>query len=340
MSATDTMRAVEVPAAGEPFELVERPVPEPGPGEVRVAVAACGVCYSDSGVREGTRPGVEYPRIPGHEIAGRVDAVGERVDLWEPGDRVGVGWHGGHCFTCDPCRRGEFRGCEDGETTGVTFDGGYAEYVTVPAEAVGRLPESLGDVEAAPLLCAGITTFNALRNSGAGPGDLVAIQGVGGLGHLGIQYARAMGFETVALSRSPDKRDLALDLGADRFVDAGETDPAEALSSMGGARVVLATAPSADAISGVVGGLGWNGEVVVVGVPGEPVPVDVGHLVGTRGSVSGWASGHAKDWEDTLEFSALRGVTPRVETYPLEEADTAYRRMRSNETRFRAVLEP
>jgi len=340
MSTAETMRAVEVPAAGEPFELVERPVPEPGPEEVRVAVDACGICYSDSYVREGTRPGIEYPRVPGHEIAGRVDAVGERVDAWEAGDRVGVGWHGGHCFTCDPCRRGDFQGCENGEITGLTFDGGYAEYATVPAEAVGRIPGGLDDVEAAPLLCAGITTFNALRNSGAGPGDLVAVQGVGGLGHLGIQYAREMGFETVALSSSPDKEDLARSLGADRFVDAGEADPAEALASMGGARVVLATAPSAEAISEAVGGLGRNGEVVVVGVPHEPVPVDVAHLVGTRGSVSGWASGHAKDWEDTLEFSALRGVTPTVETYPLEAVDEAYGRMRANEARFRVVLEP
>ena len=340
MSTSETMRAAAVPEGGEPFELVERPVPEPGPGEVRVAVEACGMCYSDSYVREGTRPGVEYPRVPGHEIAGRVDAVGDRVDAWEPGDRVGVGWHGGHCFTCDPCRRGDFQGCEDGEITGLTFDGGYAEYAAVPAEAVGRVPDELDDVDAAPLLCAGITTFYALRNSGAGPGDLVAVQGVGGLGHLGIQYARAMGFETVALSRSPDKRDLALSLGADHFVDTSETAAAEALASMGGARVVLATAPSADAVSDVVGGVGRNGEVVAVGVPHEPVPVNVGHLVGNRASVSGWASGHAKDWEDTLEFSALRNVTPEVETYPLEDVEEAYDRMRANEARFRVVLEP
>jgi NADPH2:quinone reductase len=340
MSTSDTMRAVEVPEGGESFELVERPIPEPGSEEVRVAVEACGMCYSDSYVREGTRPGIEYPRVPGHEIAGRIDAVGERVDAWEPGDRVGVGWHGGHCFTCDPCRRGDFQGCADGEITGLTFDGGYAEYATVPAEAVGRVPDELDDVDAAPLLCAGITTFNALRNSGAGPGDLVAVQGVGGLGHLGIQYARAMGFETVALSRSPDKRDLALSLGADHFVDASGTDAAEALASMGGARVVLVTAPSADAISGVVGGIGRNGEVIAVGVPHDPVPVNVGHLVGNRASVSGWASGHAKDWEDTLEFSALRDVAPQVETYPLAEVDEAYERMRSNEARFRVVLEP
>lgn len=253
------------------------------------------MCYSDSYVGEGIRPGIEYPRVPGNEIAGRVDAVGERVDAWEVGDWVGVGWHGGHCFTCDPCRRGDFQGYENGEITGLTFDSGYAEYTTVPAEAVGRLPDTLDDVDAAPLLCAGITTFNALRNADARAGDLVAVQGVGGLGHLGVQYAPAMGFETVALSRSPDKRDLALSLGADHFIDTDETDPAEALSSMGGARVVLATAPSAEPISGVFGGLDRNGEVVAVGVPHEAVPVNVAHLVGNQASVAGWASGHVKD---------------------------------------------
>lgn len=340
MSTSDTMRAAQVPAAGEPFELVERPIPEPDPEAVRVAVDACGICYSDSYVREGTRSGIEYPRVPGHEIAGRIDAIGERVGAWDEGDRVGVGWHGGHCFTCDPCRRGDFKGCAAVEVTGLTFDGGYAEYATVPAEAVARVPDSLDGVDAAPLLCAGITTFNSLRNAGAGPGDLVAVQGVGGLGHLAIQYARSMGFETVALSRSPDKRDLARSLGADHFVDTGETDPAEALTSLGGARVVLTTAPSADAIADVVGGLGRNGRVVVLGLPHEPVPVDVAHLVGTRGSVTGWASGHAKDSEETLAFSALRDITPGVEVYPLEEVEAAYERMRSNEARFRVVLEP
>jgi NADPH2:quinone reductase len=340
MTSETTMRAAQVPAAGDAFEIVDRPIPEPGPAEVRIAVDACGICYSDAYVREGTREGIDYPRVPGHEIAGRIDAVGERVDAWTEGDRVGVGWHGGHCFTCEPCRRGDFQGCEHGEITGLTFDGGYAEYATVPAEAVGRIPDGLDGVDAAPLLCAGITTFNALRNADAGPGDLVAVQGVGGLGHLGIQYAREMGFETVALSRSPGKEELALELGADHFVDASAEDPAAALQSMGGARVVLATAPSVDAISGIVGGIGRNGEVIAAGVPHDPVPVDIAHLVGTRGAVRGWASGHAKDWEDTLAFSALRGITPRVETYPLAEAEDAYQRMQANEARFRIVLEP
>jgi NADPH2:quinone reductase len=340
MTTTDTMRAMRVPAAGEPFEAVEKPVPQPGPTEVRVAVEACGICHSDAYVREGGHPAVEYPRVPGHEIAGRVDAVGDRVEAWDEGDRVGVGWHGGHCFTCDPCRRGDFQGCERGAITGLTFDGGYAEYATVPAEAVGRIPDALDAVDAAPLLCAGITTFNALRNADADPGDLVAVQGIGGLGHLGIQYAHEMGFETVALSRSADKADLATTLGADHFVDTTETDAGEALQSMGGADVVLATAPAADAIGEAAAGIGRNGSLVAVGVPDEAVPVDVQHLVGTRGSVAGWASGHAADWEDTLAFSALRDVTPRVETAPLAEAEAAYERMLANDARFRIVLEP
>jgi NADPH2:quinone reductase len=337
---TDLMHAAVVEEPGGDFQFVEREVPEPGPGEVRIAVDACGICHSDAYAKEGTHPGVEYPRIPGHEIAGHVDSVGERVDQWAAGDRVGVGWHGGHCFTCEPCRRGNFLQCEHGEITGITTDGGYAEYAVVPAEAVAAVPESLSAVDAAPLLCAGVTTFNALRNADANAGDLVAVQGVGGLGHLGIQYARAAGFETVAVSRTAEKASLARDLGADHFVDATEQDPAEALQALGGADVVLATAPAEDAISSVVGGLGIDGSVVVVGVPGEPVPVDAGHLVGTRGAVEGWASGHARDSQDTLEFSALREITPEVETYPLAEAGAAYERMIQNEARFRVVVEP
>jgi NADPH2:quinone reductase len=336
----DTMRAVVVSEPGGSFEVAERAVPEPGPGEVRIAVDACGICHSDSYVTEGGFPGLDYPRVPGHEIAGRVDGVGENVTAWSVGDRVGVGWHGGHCFTCDPCRRGAFLQCENGAITGITFDGGYAEYATVPAEALARIPDDLDSVAAAPLLCAGVTTFNALRNSGARPGDLVAVQGIGGLGHLGIQYAHAAGFETVALSRSPDKRDLAFELGADHFVDVSEEDPVAALQDLGGARVILGTAPSAAAVESVVGGLGIDGQLVVVGVPHEPAAVDVQHLVRTRGAVEGWASGHARDSQDTLEFSALRDVTPEIETYPLEEVDTAYDRMMANEARFRVVLKP
>ncbi len=337
---SDTMRAAVVPEAGAEFELVEREVPDPGPGEVLVEVDACGICHSDVFTKEGTYPGVAYPRIPGHEVAGHVAAVGEDVTTWHEGDRVGAGWHGGHCFTCEPCRRGKFLQCENADITGLTFDGGYAEYAAVPAEALARIPDDLAAVDAAPLLCAGITTYNALRNSGAHAGDLVAVQGIGGLGHLALQYAHAAGFETVALSHSPDKRDLALDLGADHFVDTAEEDPAAALQDLGGARVVLGTAPSSDAIESVVGGLGNDGELVVVGVPGDPVSVDVQYLVGTRGDVGGWGSGHARDSQDTLEFSDLRGIAPRTETYPLAEVSAAYDRMLSNDARFRVVLEP
>jgi NADPH2:quinone reductase len=337
---TDTMRAVQVPEAGAEFELVERAVPDPGPGEVRVAVDACGICHSDAYVKEGTYPGISYPRIPGHEIAGRVDAVGERVTAWSEGDRVGAGWHGGHCFTCEPCRRGDFQGCEDGEITGITLDGGYAEYAVLPAEALAAVPTDLDAVAAAPLLCAGITTFNALRHTGAGPGDLVAVQGIGGLGHLGVQYAHRMGFETVAVSRSADKRDLALDLGADHFLDASETDPAARLQDLGGARVVLATAPAAPAIEAIVDGLGRAGELVAVGGPGEYVRLDVSSLIGKRASVGAWSSGHARDSQDTMEFSALRDVTPEIERFDLVDAAEAYARMQANEARFRVVLEP
>jgi len=337
---SDTMRAAVVPEAGGDFELVERDVPNPEPGEVRIAVEACGICHSDAFAKEGTYPGLSYPHVPGHEIAGRVDAVGDDVTAWAEGDRVGAGWHGGHCFTCEPCRRGNFLQCENGEITGITFDGGYAEYVTVPNEAVAAVPDDLDAADAAPLLCAGVTTFNALRNSDARPGDLVAVLGVGGLGHLGLQYAHAAGYETVAISRSPDKEDLARSLGADHFVNAAETDPAEQLQALGGARVVLATAPSSDAISSVVDGIGIDGSVVVVGVPGAPIEVDANTLVGTRGGVEGWASGHARDSQDTLEFSALRDVRPEIETYPLAEVAAAYERMIENEARFRVVLEP
>ncbi|SEO81726.1 NADPH2:quinone reductase [Halorientalis persicus] len=337
---SDTMRAAVVPEAGGDFELVERDVPDPEPGEVRIAVEACGICHSDAFAKEGTYPGLSYPHVPGHEIAGRVDAVGDDVTTWAEGDRVGAGWHGGHCFTCEPCRRGNFLQCENGEITGITFDGGYAEYVTVPNEAVAAVPDDLDAADAAPLLCAGVTTFNALRNSDARPGDLVAVLGVGGLGHLGLQYAHAAGYETVAISRSPDKEDLARSLGADHFVNAAETDPAEQLQALGGARVVLATAPSSDAISSVVDGIGIDGSVVVVGVPGAPIEVDANTLVGTRGGVEGWASGHARDSQDTLEFSALRDVRPEIETYPLAEVAAAYERMIENEARFRVVLEP
>ena len=334
------MRAVQVPEPGADFEVVETEIPEPGADEVLIDVDACGVCHSDAFMKEGQWPGLDYPRIPGHEVVGRVDAVGDEVTAWEAGDRVGVGWHGGHCGECEPCRRGQFVQCENGAVTGFDHDGGYAEFMAAPAESVARVPESLDAAGAAPLLCAGITTFNALRNSDAQPGDLVAVQGVGGLGHLGVQYAHAAGFETVAVSRGTDKRDLALDLGADHYVDSEAEDPAAALQELGGAKVVLATAPHADAMESVVGGLGLEGELIAVGIPGEELSVPVQPLVQGRQSVSGWASGDSRDSQDTLEFSALRDIESTVETYDLDDAGEAYERMLESEARFRAVLEP
>jgi len=332
------MRAARVSEAGGDFELVDLPVPTPEDDEVRVRVEACGICHSDAFVKEGTFPGLEYPRVPGHEVAGVVDAVGAEVDQWAEGDRVGVGWHGGHCFTCEACRNGDFVNCENALVTGISFDGGYAEYMTAPAEAVAKMPDDLAATEAAPLLCAGITTYNALRNQDIQPGDLVAVQGIGGLGHLGVQYAAQMGAEVAALSTSADKEALAHDLGAHHFVDASTGDAAEALQGLGGADLILATAPNSAAITDVVGGLGRDGSVVIVAATGEPVEVSPMALIQGRKSVSGWPSGDAQDSEDTLRFSALADVTPEIETFPLEEAAAAYDRMITNEARFRAVL--
>jgi alcohol dehydrogenase/propanol-preferring alcohol dehydrogenase len=333
-----TMRAARVPEAGGDFELVDLPTPTPSDDEVRLRVEACGICHSDAFVKEGTFPGIEYPRVPGHEVAGVVDAVGADVDQWSEGERVGVGWHGGHCFTCAACRDGDFVNCENALVTGISFDGGYAEYMTAPAEAVAKMPDDLSAEDAAPLLCAGITTYNALRNQDLRAGDLVAVQGIGGLGHLGVQYAAQMGCEVAALSTSADKADLARDLGASHFIDAGSEDAAEALQALGGADLLLATAPNSAAITDVVGGLGRDGRLVIVAATGEPVEVSPMALIQGRKSVSGWPSGDADDSEDTLNFSALTGVTPEIETFPLEEAAAAYNRMIDNEARFRAVL--
>ena len=335
-----TMQAVQVPEAGGDLQVVELPIPEPGPGEVRIQVKACGICHSDAFVKDGTFPGIEYPRVPGHEVTGVVDAVGEGVSEWEAGDRVGVGWHGGHDFTCSACRDGDFVNCENGQVTGISFDGGYAEYMCAPAEAVALMPDDLDFDEAAPLLCAGITTFNGLRNSAITPGDLVAVQGVGGLGHLGIQYARSFGCEVVALSRTRDKEELAYDLGADHFIDTTEGDPAEALQELGGADVLLATAPSSSAITEVVNGLARDGVLLVVAATAEPIEVSPMQLIMGRKSVKGWPSGTPDDSEDTLDFSALNEVLPMIETYPLSEAAEAYDRMINNEARFRVVLVP
>jgi D-arabinose 1-dehydrogenase-like Zn-dependent alcohol dehydrogenase len=320
------MKAMQVSKAGGPFELVERPIPEPGRGQVRIKVEACGICHSDVLVKDGLWPGLQYPRVPGHEIAGRVDAVGPDVVGWNAGQRAGVGWHGGHCFTCDPCRRGDFILCRFEKITSLSFDGGYAEYMIAPAEAV------------AAMLCAGVTVYNPLRNSGARPGDVVAVQGIGGLGHLGIQCARSMGFRTVAIGRGGDKEPLARKLGAHDYIDTSAGAPAEAIQKLGGARVILATAPDAKSIAALVDGLAPGGKLVIVGVAPEPLSISPLQLILARRSIQGWPSGSAKDSEDALQFSALTGVRPMIERYPLARAADAYDQMISGRARFRVVL--
>jgi D-arabinose 1-dehydrogenase-like Zn-dependent alcohol dehydrogenase len=332
------MRAVQVPFAKGPLELVERDIPEPGANAVRVKVQACGVCHSDSVTKDGLFPGIQYPRVPGHEIIGLVDAIGPNVAGWSAGQRVGVGWHGGNCGYCDACRSGDAFACET-ETlvTGLTHDGGYADYMIAPATALARVPDDLGSVEAAPLMCAGITTFNALRNSGARPGDVVAVLGLGGLGHLGVQFAAKLGFHTVAIARGPDNGPLAKQLGARHYIDSRAEDPAAALRKLGGAKVILATATSGEAMSAVQGGLTPRGTLLIVGVPEtlkiDPVPL----ILGSR-SVKGWYSGTSIDSQETLAFSLLTGVRPMNEIYPLERAAEAYERMMSGDARFRVVL--
>lgn len=335
-----SMKAVQVSQAGGAFELVERPIPEPQENQVRIKVEACGVCHSDSIVKEGGGESypITYPRIPGHEVVGVIDAVGKGVRPWSVGQRVGVGWHGGHDFVCIPCRRGDFMNCQHAQITGISYDGGYAEYMVAPQEALALVPDQLNAAEAAPLLCAGITTFNALRHSVAKPGDLVAVQGLGGLGHLGVQFANRFGFRTVAVSRGKDKERLARELGADEYIDTEASDPAQELLRMGGARVVLTTAPSGKAIASIIGGVGVNGQLLVVAAPGDATDLYLASLISGTRSIQGWASGTAMDSEDTLNFSLLRHVLPLVETFPLERADEAYNRMMSNQVRFRAVL--
>lgn len=332
------MKAVQVSKAGGDFELVEREIPEPAKNEIRIKVEACGICHSDAFIKDGTYPGIEYPRIPGHEVIGRVDKLGDNVTKWKTGQRVGVGWHGGHCSECDACRRGDFINCENAKITGLSYDGGYAEYMVAPQEAVASVPDELDSAQAAPLLCAGITTYNALRNSAAQAGDLVAVQGIGGLGHLGVQFASKMGFETVALSRGTDKKQLAFELGADHYIDTKSDDAAQKLQELGGAKVILAAAPNSKAMSSVIGGLGREGQLMIVAASGEPVEVPPFALIGGRKSITGWPSGHARDSEDTLKFSALKKTLPMVETYPLEKAAEAYERMITNQARFRVVL--
>jgi len=332
------MRVVQVARPGGNLELVQRPIPEPGRGQVRIKVEACGICHSDVLVKEGFWPGLQYPRVPGHEIAGRVDAVGPDVAQWKAGQRVGVGWHGGHCFICDPCRRGDFIVCRNEKITALSFDGGYAEYMVAPAEAVAAIPDGLAVDEAAPLLCAGITTYNALRHAGAMPGDLVAVLGIGGLGHLGIQYASQMGFRTIAIGRGADKESLTRKLGAHEYVNNSTGSAAAVLQKLGGARVILATAPDSKSISALVDGLGPNGKLVAIGASPEPLSISPNQILGQRLAIQGWASGTAKDSEDTLQFTVLTGVRPMIERYPLEKAAEAYERMMSGKATFRVVL--
>jgi alcohol dehydrogenase, propanol-preferring len=333
------MRAAQISKPGGPFELVEREVPEPAPNQVRIKVEACGVCHSDAFVKSGAFPGLSLPRIPGHEIAGRVDRVGGTVTSWKPGDRVGVGWHGGHCFVCTACRKGLFINCEKAQITGISHDGGYAEYVVVPAEAVARIPSELKAIEAGPLLCAGVTTYNALRNSAARPGDTVAVQGIGGLGHLAIQFAARMGFRTVAVSRGADKEELARALGAHEYVDTNRVSAAEALRKLGGADLVLATAPHSDAIASTVDGLKPRGTLLIVAAPFEPLKVSAFALLSGR-TIAGWPSGSSIDSEETMAFSALAGVKPRVQVFKIDQADQALATVLENRVRFRAVLTP
>ncbi|WP_233801612.1 alcohol dehydrogenase [Paraburkholderia sp. HP33-1] len=332
------MKAVEVKQAGGPLELVERDVPEPGAGHVRIRIHACGICHSDVMTKEGLWPGLAYPRVPGHEIAGVIDALGAGVDGWQAGQRVGVGWHGGHCGKCEHCRQGDFVLCKFALIPGISYDGGYAEYMVAPVEALARIPDDLSDVDAAPLLCAGITTFNAIRNSGARAGDVVAILGIGGLGHLGVQFARKMGFRTVAIARGQDKAPLAKQLGAHHYIDSKTENVAEALQALGGAKLVLATVTSGKAMSATLGGLGLNGKLVMVGVSEEPVEVPITQFIMGRNSVQGWPSGTSADSQDTLAFSAMSGVKPMIEEYPLAEAAQAFDRMMSGHARFRVVL--
>jgi D-arabinose 1-dehydrogenase-like Zn-dependent alcohol dehydrogenase len=331
------MRVVQISRPNGSFEIVERPMPEPSPGTVRVKVQACGVCHSDSIIKEGLFPDIQYPRVPGHEVAGVIDKIGAGVAGWEPGQCVGVGWNGGYCGHCDHCRRGEFFACSNGQTTGVSFDGGYGEYMIAPASAVALMPTELPPAEAAPLMCAGVTTFNALRNSGARAGEIVAVLGLGGLGHLAVQYAAKMGFQTVGIARGQDKGPLARQLGASSYIDSLAQDPAAELMKLGGAKVILATATSGEAMSAVQGGLAANGTLLIVGAAPSmqisPLPL----LMGCR-SIKGWYSGTSIDSQDTLAFSARNGVRSMNETFPLERVAEAYERMMSGKARFRVVL--
>ena len=332
------MKSVQVPKAGADFEIAERDIPQPGPGHVRIRVQACGICHSDVVTKEGLFPGITYPRVPGHEVAGIIDETGPGVTQWKKGHRVGVGWHGGQDGTCLACRRGDFVNCANGKICGISYDGGYQEYMVAPVEALAQMPESLDAAEAAPLMCAGVTTFNALRHSGAVPSDLVAIQGIGGLGHLGIQFAKKFGYRVAAVGRGSDNATLAKKLGADVYINSAATDPAAELQKLGGARVILATAPSGKAMSALVGGLGVNGTMVVVGASMDPIEVSPNQLLFGKKGIKGWAGGIPTDSQDTLLFAEMTGVRPLIEKYPLAKAAEAYARMMSGKAEFRVVL--
>jgi D-arabinose 1-dehydrogenase-like Zn-dependent alcohol dehydrogenase len=333
------MRVMQVSHGKGPFELIAREIPTPNTGSVRIKVQACGICHSDSFTKEGLWPGIQYPRVPGHEVAGVIDAVGPGVVGWKTGQRVGVGWHGGHCGYCDSCRRGDFITCQIApQVTGITYDGGYSDYMIAPVEALALIPEGLLAEEAAPLMCAGITTYNSLRNSGARSGDLVAILGLGGLGHLGVQFAAKMGFKTVAMARGKDKEKLAKKLGAQHYIDSQAKDPAAELVRLGGARIILATVTNGKAMSAVLGGLAIDGKLIILGAAYEPVEVPPILLISGRRSILGWPSGTPIDSQDTLSFSALTGVRPMNEVFPLERAEEAYQLMMSGQARFRVVL--
>jgi D-arabinose 1-dehydrogenase-like Zn-dependent alcohol dehydrogenase len=332
------MKVVQVPKPGADFEIVEREIPEPGAGQVRIRVQACGVCHSDVITKEGLFPGISYPRVPGHEIAGVIDEIGAGVKNWKKGQRIGVGWHGGQDGTCLACRRGDFVNCANVKICGISYDGGYQEFMVAPVEALARMPESLSVEEAAPLMCAGLTTFNALRHGGALPSDLVAIQGIGGLGHLGIQFAKKFGYRVAAIGRGADNATLAKKLGADIYIDSAAVDPGAELQKQGGASVILATAPSGKAMSALIGGLGVNGTLVVIGASGDPMEVQPIQLITGKKRIHGWSAGIPTDSEDTLHFAEMTGVRPMIEKYPLLRAAEAYARMMSGKAEFRVVL--
>ena len=336
--AVATMKVAQISKAGAGFQIVEREIPKPGAGQVRIKVQACGVCHSDVLTVEGAWPGIQYPRIPGHEVAGIVDEVGAGVSEWKKGQRVGVGWHGGHDSTCLECRRGDFGNCRNMKIAGISYDGGYQQYMVAPISALAAMPDALGDTEAAPLLCAGVTTFNALRHSGALPSDLVAVQGIGGLGHLGVQFANKFGYKVAAIGRGPENATLAKKLGATVYIDSQAANAAQELQKLGGAKVILATAPNAKAMSELINGLGPNGKLMVIGATFDPIEVTPLQLIAGSRAIQGWASGIPTDSEDTLRFAELTGVRPMIETYPLEKAAEAYARMMSGKAQFRVVL--